>query len=179
MTLKNNPEKAIAYYQEALEKLPDDVIIRRKIAHTHYLLRNWKSAYEEYSKVPLSEIKDEDQKELFQSLFFDESRLDRLGELSRYHIDPIAYEYYNIVDTCYSGIHNCIVSIEAYTGQSTKVRDLAQSIKNSTQISPDFQYRNFLVAAQFYEYGMYRVTDILTNEILLQRPNYNEVKKLR
>ena len=179
MTLKNNPEKAILYYQEALEKLPDDVIIRRKIAHTYYLLRNWKNAYDEYSKVPLAEIKDEEQKELFQSLFFDETRLDRLGEVSKYHIDPIAYEYYSIVDTCYSGVHNCIVSIESYTWQSTKILDLKQSIKNSTQISPDFQYRNFLVAAQFYEYGMYRVTDVLTNEILLQRPNYNEVKKLR
>jgi tetratricopeptide (TPR) repeat protein len=53
MTLKNNPEKAIAYYQTALEQLPDDIVIRRKIAHAYYLSRNWKDAYMNYARVPL------------------------------------------------------------------------------------------------------------------------------
>ena len=53
MTLKNNPEQALAYYQAALEQLPDDIVIRRKIAHAYYLTRNWKDAYANYARVPL------------------------------------------------------------------------------------------------------------------------------
>lgn len=52
-------------------------------------------------------------------------------------------------------------------------------IRKSTQISEDYQYRNFLVAAEIYGQGSYRVVDILTNEILTKRPNYTEVRKLR
>lgn len=102
MALKNNPEKAILYYQAALEKLPDDIIIRRKFAHTYFLLRDWKNSYLNYSQIPISEIRDTEQQELFQSLFFDETQLDRLKELDRYSLDPSTREYYGIIDICYS-----------------------------------------------------------------------------
>jgi hypothetical protein len=105
--------------------------------------------------------------------------LDRIGELARYELDDVTRDYYKIVDTCYSGIHNCIVGIEAYTGSSSQVQSLQKIIEKSTQISPDYHYRNFLVVAEFYQYSMYRVTDILAAEILSKRPNYTEVRKLR
>lgn len=179
MTLKNNPEQALAYYSAALEQLPDDVVIRRKIAHAYYLTRNWKDAYNNYSRVPISELKDTEYSELFSSLFFDETRLDRIAELARYDLDIPTREYYQTIDICYSGIHNCIVTIEAYTGSSTRILDLQSTIGKSTQISEDYQYRNFLTAAELYRQWAYRAVDILTNEILTKRPNYTEVKKLR
>lgn len=179
MTLKNNPEKAIAYYTIALEELPDDIVIRRKIAHAYYQSRNWHDAYANYARVPTWELKESEYGELFASLFADDARPDRLTELARYTLDRGTREYYQMIDTCYSGIHNCIVGIEAYTGSSTRILDLAQTIKKSTQISPDYQYRNFLVAAEFYKQGVYRATEILTAEILTKRPNYSEVRKLR
>jgi hypothetical protein len=49
MTLKNNPDQAIAYYLHALEKLPNDIVIKRKIAHSYYIVRDWKNAYLQYS----------------------------------------------------------------------------------------------------------------------------------
>lgn len=179
MALKNNPNQAVSYYLHVLEKLPNDIVIKRKIAHTYYLLRDWKNAYLYYSWVPLSDLKENDKKELFGSLLFDDTRLDRMGELARYELDDMSRDYYRIVDTCYSGIHNCIVSIESYTGASAQVLALAKTISKSTQISPDYQYRNFLVAAEFYQYSMYRVTDLLATEILSKRPNYHEVWKLK
>ncbi len=78
MSLKNNPQEAIKYYQTALEQLPNDIVIRRKIAHTYYVLRDWKNAYFHYSQVPIAEVKDDEKKELFQALFFDEGRVDRM-----------------------------------------------------------------------------------------------------
>ncbi len=179
MTLKNNPEQALAYYSAALEQLPDDIVIRRKIAHAYYLTRNWRDAYMNYARVPLRELKETEYSELFQSLFFDDNRPDRLTELSRYELDATTREYYQMIDTCYSGIHNCIVTIESYTGSSTRILDLQNSIRQSIQISEDYQYRNFLVATELYRQGAYRAVDILSAEILTKRPNYSEVRKLR
>ena len=179
MTLKNNPEKAIAYYSAALEQLPDDIVIRRKIAHAYYQSRNWRDAYTNYARVPISELKEDEYKELFQSLFADDARPDRLTELAKYTLDAPTRDYYQMIDVCYSGIHNCIVGIEWYTGSSTRILDLQTSIKKSTQISPDYHYRNFLVAAELYRQGSYRAVDILASEILSKRANYTEVRKLR
>lgn len=179
MTLKNNPESAVSYYLAVLERLPDDVIVKRKLAHAYYLMKDWKNAYTRYSQVPLSELKEEEYKELFQSLFFDDARPERLTELSRYTLDTNTQDYYKIVDACYGGIHNCIVTIEAYSGMTTKINELKDTIKQSTQVSPDFQYRNFLVATTFFKQGMYRAVDLLSKEILDKRPNYIEVRKLR
>ena len=150
MMLKNNPDHAIAYYTAALEQLPGDIVIRRKIAHAYYQSRNWRDAYVNYARVPLSELKENEYSELFQSLFADDTRLDRLTELGKYTLDTPTREYYQHIDICYSGIHNCIVGIEAYTGSSDRILDLQKSIRNSTQISPDYQYRNFLVATELY-----------------------------
>lgn len=51
-------------------------------------------------------------------------------------------------------------------------------IQKATTISPDFQYRNFLVATEFYTLGAYSVSALLAAEILTNRPNYIEVRKL-
>ena len=178
LALKNNPEDAIAYYTIALENLPNDIVIRRKIAHAYYQTRNWRDAYLNYARVPITELKETELKELFASLFLDDARPDRLTELSKYTLDVGVRDYYQIIDTCYSGIHNCIVSIDAYTGSSDRIRTLQSTTKQSVSISPDFQYRNFLVAAELYKQWSYRATYIMTREILDKRPNYTEVRKL-
>ena len=58
---------------------------------------------------------EEERSELLTALFFDETQLDRIGELSRISTGTGKQEYYTVVDACYTGIHNCIVTIEAYT----------------------------------------------------------------
>lgn len=179
MTLKNSPQKAISYYQTALEQLPNDIVIRRKLAHAYFLVKDWKNSYDNYARVPIAELKEEEQTELFQALFSDDTRPDRLIELSKYTINKDIKDYYQIVDNCNSGIHNCIVTIVAYTGTATKIVNIQDIIKKSSKISPDYSYRDFLVSAEFYRQSMYRVADILTDEILSKRPNYIEVRKLR
>lgn len=65
-----------------------------------------------YARVPISELKESEYSELFQSLFADDARPDRLTELAKYALDAPTRDYYQMIDTCYSGIHNCIVVIE-------------------------------------------------------------------
>jgi hypothetical protein len=62
--IKNNPQDALSYYLQVAEKLPRDVIVKKKIAHAYFLQKNWKNAYTYYSQVPLAELKDEEKKEL-------------------------------------------------------------------------------------------------------------------
>lgn len=177
-TAKNNPNEALTYYIQVAERLPDDVIIQKKIAHAYYLLKDWKNAYQYFTKVPFSELKESEQKEMLSSLFFDESEEDRLGELYKIPADADMHDYYRAVDTCYTGIHNCIVGIEAYTGSGKYLKALKQTSVDAAKVSPDVHYRNFAVAAKFYEFGDYFATEKLTKEILEQRPDYDEVRKL-
>jgi tetratricopeptide (TPR) repeat protein len=177
-TLKNNPDEALSYYLTVAEKLPDDVVIQKKIGHAYSLKKDWKNAYAAYVRTPISELSPSEQAEMLMALFSDESVLDRIGELSRIPTATGTQDYYRIFDTCYTGIHNCIVSIEAYSGTSTQVKSLQSGILDAAKISPDYQYRNFTTAAKFYEYGAYRASAILSREILAARPDYEWVEKL-
>ena len=123
-------------------------------------------------RTPIDELTQDEQSEMLTSLFSDESQFDRIGELSRIPTSTGTQDYYRILDTCYTGIHNCIVSIEAYSGSSTQVNSLQSGIRDAAKISPDYQYRNFTTAAKFYEYGAYRASSILAREILTNRPDY-------
>jgi tetratricopeptide (TPR) repeat protein len=177
--IKNNPQEALTYYLQVAEKLPEDVLIQKRIAHAYFLLKDWKNAYTYFINVPFTEMKESEQREMLFSLFFDESQSDRLAELYKIPTGEAIQEYYPFVDTCYTGIHNCIVRIEAYAGSGEKLVALKQASLDAAKVSPDFHYRNFVVAAKFYEFGDYRATEMLTREILETRPDYDEVRKLR
>lgn len=77
-SLRNAPEDALSYYLEVQEKLPNDQVVRKKTANVYYLLKNWSRSYEEYIKVPLSELTESEIKQLLDALFFDENAFDRL-----------------------------------------------------------------------------------------------------
>lgn len=177
-SLRNNPEEALSYYLSIAERIPTDQIIRKKIAHVYFLQKNWKSAYASYIQVPVTELTESEQHEMFQSLFFDDSQIDRIGEIQKIPSSTGSREYYRVIDMCYTGIHNCIITLEWYSGSSFEILDLRTSIRNATAISPDFQYRNLSVAAQFFGLGMYGVSARLAEEILKVRPDYYEVQKL-
>ncbi len=177
-SLRNNPEEALKYYLTIAEKIPNDQIIRKKIAHVYFLQKNWKAAYMNYILVPIEELTDLEKNEMFQSLFFDDSQLDRIGEVQKIPSSTGSREYYRVIDTCYWGIHNCIIAIEWYSGDSLELLDLKKVIQDAAEISPDFQYRNLSVAAKFYELNMYGVSSRFAEQILKIRPDYYEVQKL-
>jgi Flp pilus assembly protein TadD len=62
---QNNAIEAIAAYLQVLERIPDDIVVRRKLAHAYFLTHDWKSTYQNYTLVPLSEMHEDEQKELF------------------------------------------------------------------------------------------------------------------
>ena len=177
-SLRNAPEEALTYYLGVAEKLPRDQVVRKKIAHVYFLLKNWGRAYAEYIKVPIAELSPSEQEELFQSLFFDETLFDRIGELTKMTLSTGALDYYRQVDRCYGGIHDCIIGIEGYSGSSERILDLKNQVKNASKISESLEYRNLLTAAKLYEQKMYRASAKITEEILRQFPDYTEAKKI-
>ena len=177
-SLRNAPEEALSYYLSVQEKIPDDQVVRKKIAHVYAIMKNWSRAYAEYIRVPLSELDPDEMRELLASLFFDDTTFDRLGELEKLHLSTWSLEYYQAVDMCYSTIHNCIVHIEAYTWAEDRIIDLQNQIKKAEKISPDYQYRNLLVAAKYYEQWMYLAVETILREVLVERPDYMEAKKM-
>jgi len=176
--VKNNPEDALAYYLQVEEKLPDDIVVKKKIAHAYYLQKNWKQAYRYFLQVPISELKKQELDELVGSLFFDETQVDRLWEIAKFSFSPEQRDYYKIIDTCYSGIHNCIIAIESYSWASQELISLKKTSLDSQKITSDYQFRNFSVATEFYMHGDFRASERLSTEILQVRPDYIEVLKL-
>lgn len=176
--LRNNPEEALSYYLQVAEKLPEDVLIQKKIWHAYFLKKDWKNSYAAYIQVPIAELSQEQKYELLNALFFDESREQRMDELWRMMLSTGELDIYSIVDTCYTGIHNCIITIEAYTWETLSVVSLKNSIADSVKISPDYQYRNFVVATKFYELWYFRASALIASEILANRPDYTGVEKL-
>lgn len=176
--LKNNPDSALSYYLQVAEKLPNDTVIKKKIAHTYVLKKDWQNAYQYYHQVPLSELKEFEREELLAALFLNENQKDRMGEFQKFSFWTGEVDYYRMVDICYSGIHNCIVHISSYSGTSNRLMNLKSAITDAEKVSPDYQFRNFTIATQLFLHGDYRASFILADEILRARPDYYEVLKL-
>ncbi len=176
--VKNNPEEALTSYLEVLEKLPWDIIVEKKIANAYFAKKDWGNAYTNFTRVPISELKDDEKKKMFHALFFNEGEFDRLGELTKFPLLPWELEHYQIVDACYGSIDACIERILAYSGASSDMLSLKNTIQNASKISPDLVYRNFSLATEFYVQGEYRAAYELWTNILRTRSDYFDVQKL-
>jgi tetratricopeptide (TPR) repeat protein len=152
--------------------------VKKKIAHVFYLMKDWGQAYQEYIKVPLSELSEAEKNEMLESLYFDISTFDRLSELSKIAVQTGTTEYFRLVDTCYGAVADCVNAIEAYTGSEYRILTLKSQIRDAAKISPDIQYRNLSLGAKFYEQRMYRATENIIATVLADRPDYAEGLKM-
>lgn len=177
-SLRNAPEEALAYYLSVAEKLPDDIIVKKKIAHTYYLMKSWKQAYAYAVQVPISEQSETEQAEMFRALFSDETEMDRVGELYRFQLGTGVLDYYKFVDFCFAGYDGCSQFARQYTGSSTLIEDLKNTLVSAEKISSDPSFLQFNFALKLYEQGMYLASYRITKKILEVRPDYFEVQKL-
>ena len=66
-----------------MKQLPDDITLKKKVANIYFSMKQWSEAYILSIQVPLSELSTEERENLYRSLFFDDTRSDRLTELSK------------------------------------------------------------------------------------------------
>lgn len=177
-SLRNAPEEALAYYLSVQEKLPDDQVVRKKLAHVYYIMKDWSRAYREFIQVPLSELNQTEKNEMLSSLFFDDTTFDRLWELDKIQLLSGSIDYYKMVDTCYTTMDECIAAISAHSWAEYRIVELKDQIQSARKLTSDTQYRNLLIAGTFYKQWMYRASEKILSDILAERPDYIEVKKM-
>lgn len=159
-------------------KIPDDLVVRKKIAHVYYIMKDWARAYREYIRVPLSELSEAEKNEMLASLYFDDLTFDRLGEIQKIALLSTTLDYYRLVDTCYVSKGECVDEIQSYTGSEGKILNLKEQMESAKKLTSDIEYRNLLIAGTFYKQGMYRASEKILADILAERPDYIEVKKM-
>lgn len=101
MMSKHNPEAALEFYLPLVAKLPDDIVLYKKIANAYFLLKNWEKAYSYYVRVPLSELTEEDQSNMILSLFYREDAIDKNNELQKFAFTDEQKDFYNVMTRCY------------------------------------------------------------------------------
>jgi tetratricopeptide (TPR) repeat protein len=172
-------ESALRYYLNAYSKLPDDNTLETKIGDILFDLKRFDEAYSFYKKIPFQMLSAEERQRIVKTMYYanvptKESDLPHLG------FGPDEKDYYlGIVSHCYTGIHNCILAIQSYTGTTYPAgAKLVDAVKNYEKISADFHYRNALVAGIFLANNDYRAAAIIGEEILMKRPGYMSALKL-
>ena len=78
--------------------------------------------------------------------------------------------YLKILSPCYTGIHNCIISIQSYSGSYEPGKKLVDAVANYDKISSDFHYRNALVAGLLLANKDFKAAALVSEEILKKRP---------
>ncbi len=179
MMTKHNPEAALGFYLPVLEKLPEDVVLEKKIAMAYFLMKDWRNAYAHFIRVPFSELSQDEQSSVLFALFYDEHPPERSQEIEKLPLSVGDKEYITIMNGCYGGAEACFNALHAYSGSETRVLDLQKIKDDAPKISPDVNYRDFMLATKLYEQKMYRIAGMIASEILARDPTYIPVKKLR
>ncbi len=181
-TLKNDTNSALQFYLTTLSMLDSDPILNAKVANVYFKQKDWVNAYIYFSKISEHDILPEDRELLYKSLYFNDSITDKRKALNAVQDTWTGAEgrknYYRILEACYSGIHNCVVTLESYSWSHDASNALKNIVKWYSTISPDYQYRNALLAGKLFELKQYYASYILSKEILSNRPDYQEIIKM-
>lgn len=177
-SLKSNKETALRYYLNAYIRLKDDNILERKIAGAYFDLKDFGNAYKYYKKVPFVDLDSEEKKKMLSALMFDESTAEKNSEIQKLGLPQDEIEYYRYIETCYRGIHDCVVNLDSYSGSYEPVAKLNNIIDTYMKVSSDFHYRNILLAGAFFESKEYLAGAKIAAEIAEKRPDYKIAYKI-
>ena len=177
-SLKNDKEAAIKYYLSAYVRLKDDNTIERKLANTYFDLKQYEDAYKYYKRVPFIDLEALEKTNSITALMFDESTPDKKSEIAKFPISPDERAYYGYIETCYAGIHNCVIALEAYSGSVENIKKLSDITHDYAKVSTDFQYRNMLLAWALFEGKQYLASAKIAEEIVEKRPDYHVALKI-
>lgn len=146
LSLKNDRESALRSYLSAYVRLKDDNVLERKIAGAYFDLKEFGNAYKYYKRVPFVDLEDREKKQMLQSIMFDESVPVKSTEIKKLGLTHDELTYYWYIENCYTGIHNCVVALQVYTGSFAEIKKLKDITYSYEKVSADFQYRNALLA---------------------------------
>lgn len=108
MMSKNNPADALGFYLPILEKLPDDIVLYKKIANAYFMLKNWEKSYSYFVRVPISELSEDEKNNLIFALFYREDAIDATAEIAKLPLSDEEKVFYNLMIECYHGTQKCL-----------------------------------------------------------------------
>ncbi len=109
---------------------------------------------------------------------FDETTVVKSVEIQKLGLTKDDNDYYSYIETCYTGIHNCVVSLDSYSGSYAPITKLKNIIDTYMKVSSDFHYRNILLAGAFFESKEYLAGAKIAAEITEKRPDYKIAYKI-
>jgi tetratricopeptide (TPR) repeat protein len=109
---------------------------------------------------------------------FDETIMTKSTELQKIGLSQNELDYYSNIESCYTGIHNCVISLDAYSGSYEPISKLKNIIDTYMKVSSDFHYRNILLAGAFFESKEYLAGAKIAEEIVDKRPDYKIAYKI-
>ncbi len=115
---------------------------------------------------------------MLSALMFDESIAIKSIEIRKLGLSQDETDYYSYIENCYTGIHNCVVSLDSYSGSYEPTRKLKNIIDTYMKVSSDFHYRNILLAGAFFEFKEYLAGAKIAAEIAEKRPDYKIAYKI-
>gem|GEM_PF-552351 len=172
LSLKNDREAALRSYLSAYVRLKDDNVLERKIANAYFDLKEFSNAYKYYKRVPFVDLDEKEKKQTLQSIMFDETISMKNAEIKKLGLSHNELSYYWYIENCYTGIHNCVVALQAYTGSFAEIKKLKDITYSYEKVSADFQYRNALLAGALFESEQYLAGMKIAREITEKRPDY-------
>lgn len=177
-SVKNMKEAALKYYLNAYAKLKNDYTLELKIGDILFELKRFNEAYNFYRKVPFETLSASESDRIAKTMYYASSPT-RDVDVEHLSFDAGKKDYYTkIISPCQTNIHNCILSIEAYSGSYEPGKKLVDAVKNYEKVSADFFYRNALVAGLLLASKDHKAAAVISDEILTKRPGYKPVLKL-
>ncbi len=152
--------------------------MERKIAGVYFDMKDFTHAYEYYAKVPFVDLEESEKQQAISALMFDESITIKSTEIQKMGLTEDQTAYYGYIENCYTGIHNCIVALDSYSGSYEPTQKLKNIIDTYMNVSTDFHYRNILIAGAFFEAKEYLAGAKIAEEIIQKRPDYKIAYKI-
>jgi len=141
-------------------------------------MKDFTHAYSYYAKVPFVDLEEGEKQQAISALMFDEKVTDKSVEIQKMGLTEDQTAYYGYIENCYTGIHNCIVALDSYSGSYEPTKKLKNIIDTYMNVSTDFHYRNILIAGAFFQGKEYLAGAKITEEIIQKRPDYKIAYKI-
>lgn len=196
---------ALQKYIKANKETPGNPKILAKIAETYFLMKNYKLAYNYYSRIEDKNSLDKERKTL--SLLYSQNlekddfiknsswsldnkkiieKIDTIkSKIKDFNLEKDDEFYYINSLNCLSNFHDCKLNFqnyfknENYSWKSQKLENIRTAIDNYENLKiNELYYKNALIIWSFLQDKLYPITIILSKELLEEKENYKPIIKI-
>lgn len=178
---------AIEKYIKALERESDNDKIRTKLADLYFEIWEYKQAFSNY--YMLKNKNADATKKMLSSFVLSEKNIDddSIKKLSfginKMNVNTEIKDFYTISLSCYESFDSCRENFLSYFWEYDISTEDMQNIKKAFERYEKFQiweeyFINSLIIWEIYKSWLYNLSAILSEKILVDKPNYTPILKI-